>query len=203
MLSVQESYVEMRSTPNEPSLVVADTSRTSAAIEAVLTRFREVALRAGMAHGIRGEELDEVLQDVRIRLWHAGAAAGKLETLTASYVYHAAASAALDLLRRRRARREELTDELLPDGPVAAATSTSADRALVSQETVAAVGAALQKLAPSRRAVVRMYLLGYKREEIADLMRWSEAKTRNLLYRGLDDLRQLLIAQGIGPEGAR
>jgi RNA polymerase sigma-70 factor (ECF subfamily) len=169
----------------------------------VLSRFRDVAMRAGMAHGLRGEELDEVLQDVRIRLWHAGASAGKLETLTASYVYQAASSAALDLLRRRRARREQLTDELLPDGPLAATSTPSADRALVSQETVAAVGAALEELVPSRRAVVRMHLLGYKREEIADLLRWSEAKTRNLLYRGLDDLRQLLIAQGIGPEGAR
>jgi RNA polymerase sigma-70 factor (ECF subfamily) len=44
--------------------------------------------------------------------------------------------------------------------------------------------------------------MGYDREEIADLLHWSEAKTRNLLYRGLEDLRQLLVARGIGPGGA-
>ena len=44
-----------------------------------------------------------------------------------------------------------------------------------------------------------MYLKGYGREEIAALLGWSEAKTRNLLYRGLDDLRQRLIARGIRP----
>jgi DNA-directed RNA polymerase specialized sigma24 family protein len=42
-----------------------------------------------------------------------------------------------------------------------------------------------------------MYLQGYAREEIAQLLRWSEAKTRNLLYRGLDDLKRQLEARGI------
>ena len=37
-------------------------------------------------------------------------------------------------------------------------------------------------------------------EEIAALLGWSEAKTRNLLYRGLADLRSALAARGIGPE---
>ncbi len=45
-----------------------------------------------------------------------------------------------------------------------------------------------------------MYLVGYSRQEIADLLGWSEAKTRNLLYRGLDDLRRALSQRGIGPE---
>ena len=45
---------------------------------------------------------------------------------------------------------------------------------------------------------VRMHLAGYPREEIAKLMGWTEAKTRNLLYRGLADLRERLTAEGIG-----
>ena len=51
--------------------------------------------------------------------------------------------------------------------------------------------------------VVRMHLAGYPREEIATSLGWTEAKTRNLLYRGLDDLREALRARGIGPEGMR
>jgi DNA-directed RNA polymerase specialized sigma24 family protein len=43
-----------------------------------------------------------------------------------------------------------------------------------------------------------MHLQGYPREEIAELMGWTEAKTRNLLYRGLADLRDRLTEQGIG-----
>ena len=62
----------------------------------------------------------------------------------------------------------------------------------------------MESLAPARRAAVRMYLDGYRREEIVELLRWSDAKTRNLLYRGLADLRAVLIAQGIGtPENVQ
>jgi RNA polymerase sigma-70 factor (ECF subfamily) len=174
----------------------------SSAIERVLARFGEVARRAGAAHGLRGDDLDEVLQEVRIRLWRAGAgtagALAKLETLTPSYVYRAAASAAIDLLRRRRARREARLD----DEPEPAALSPSlgtTDDAVLAGETARAIDASLSELVPSRRAVVRMYLKGYDREEIAALLGWSEAKTRNLLYRGLDDLRRRLTARGIHP----
>jgi hypothetical protein len=31
-------------------------------------------------------------------------------------------------------------------------------------------------------------------------MGWTEPKTRNLLYRGLADLRERLTSMGIGPE---
>jgi RNA polymerase sigma-70 factor (ECF subfamily) len=63
-----------------------------------------------------------------------------------------------------------------------------------------AVGKAVDGLIPARRSVVRMYLAGYGREEIADLLGWTEPKTRNLLYRGLADLREVLTDMGIGPE---
>jgi len=59
---------------------------------------------------------------------------------------------------------------------------------------------AIDEIPESRRPAVRMYLAGYSREDIAELMGWTEAKTRNLLYRGLADLRELLLARGIGPE---
>jgi len=58
---------------------------------------------------------------------------------------------------------------------------------------------ALALLAEPRRAVVRMHLAGYERSEIAELLGWSEPKTRNLLYRGLADLRRILASWGIGP----
>jgi RNA polymerase sigma-70 factor (ECF subfamily) len=47
-----------------------------------------------------------------------------------------------------------------------------------------------------------MYLAGHPREEIAELMGWTEGKTRNLLYRGLADLRERLMAMGVGWERA-
>ena len=72
-------------------------------------------------------------------------------------------------------------------------------QSLAATEMGRAVNAAVDTIPASRRPVVRMYLMGYPREEIAALMGWTEAKTRNLLYRGLADLRQALTARGIGP----
>ena len=51
---------------------------------------------------------------------------------------------------------------------------------------------AIETITPSRRPVVRMYLAGYSSDEVGKVMGWSEAKTRNLLYRGLADLRERL-----------
>jgi RNA polymerase sigma-70 factor (ECF subfamily) len=48
-----------------------------------------------------------------------------------------------------------------------------------------------------------MHLAGYPREEIESLLGWSEARTRNLIYRGLGDLRARLEELGFGPEGER
>jgi len=174
----------------------------SAAIERALARFGDVARRAGAAHGLQGQDLDEVLQEVRIRLWRVdSSSSGKLDALKSSYVYRAALSAAIDLLRRRRARREESLDgDDASDHDLSAfASPASADADVLASDTGRAIEAALALVVPSRRAVVRMYLAGYDRQEIAALLRWSEAKTRNLLYRGLDDLRQLLTAKGIHP----
>ena len=76
------------------------------------------------------------------------------------------------------------------------------DRVLEEAELAAQVARAVETLPTARRPVVRMYLAGYSREEIAALLGWSEAKTRNLLYRGLADLRARLTEQGLGPEAA-
>lgn len=64
------------------------------------------------------------------------------------------------------------------------------------------VSRAIETIPASRRPVVRMYLAGYPREEIAALMGWTEGKTRNLRYRGLADLRDRLTCMGVGWETA-
>jgi DNA-directed RNA polymerase specialized sigma24 family protein len=52
-------------------------------------------------------------------------------------------------------------------------------------------------LSDNRRRAVGLYLEGMASQEIATLLGWSEPKARNLLYRGLSDLRAQLRAEGI------
>jgi DNA-directed RNA polymerase specialized sigma24 family protein len=55
----------------------------------------------------------------------------------------------------------------------------------------------VDSLLESRRKVVKLYLLNLSIEEIATLFCWSRDKTRNLLYRGLSDLKKVLKEKGI------
>jgi RNA polymerase sigma-70 factor (ECF subfamily) len=118
----------------------------------------------------------------------------------ASYIYRAAISASIDIIRRRRARRFEATS-LDGIADVASDPRRRADAGMEGDELAATVHRAVGLLSESRRAVVRMHLAGYERHEIADLLGWTEPKTRNLLYRGLSDLRQILESWGIRPGG--
>jgi RNA polymerase sigma-70 factor (ECF subfamily) len=175
--------------------------RLSSELEAAVGKFAALVRRVGLRHRLSEADLEDVLQEVRIRLWRAQSQASSERTgpVSASYVHRVAVSAAVDLLRRRRARGAEQTvalDEI--QEPVA--THSDPARAVEESELAAQLERAIESITPSRRPVVRMYLAGYSGEEVASVMGWSEAKARNLLYRGLADLRERLQELGIGWE---
>jgi RNA polymerase sigma factor (sigma-70 family) len=179
----------------------------SSALDAALTGFTEMIRRVAWRHRLSDADVDEVLQEVRIRIWKAsGGAEGASEQVVqspTSYVYRTAVSAAIDLIRKQRTERERSTISLDgEDAPVLEAAPT-AQAAMEGSELAEQVARAIDEIPESRRPVVRMYLAGHSREDIAGLMGWTEAKTRNLLYRGLDDLRRRLAAMGIKPETTR
>lgn len=172
----------------------------SPALEQVVARYAEMVRGVGRRHGLSDADVEELLQDVRVRLWRSQPASEGLASVTASYVRQAAVMAALDLIRRRRRKRESVRDlrrasqeQILPEmgGP---------ERGVEESELAERVMRAVDRLAESRRPVVRMYLKGYTRDEIAQALGWGEGKVRNLLYRGLADLRARLAEEGIGPE---
>ncbi len=80
------------------------------------------------------------------------------------------------------------------DSEDAAAVAAPHDAAhdVEEREGLERIARAVDALPEARRAVVRMHLAGYERGEIAALLGWTDGKTRNLLYRGLADLRALL-----------
>jgi RNA polymerase sigma factor (sigma-70 family) len=181
-----------------------DPDPLSVAIEAALTHFAALVRQVGRRHRLSEGDLDDLMQDVRIRLWRAHEgdpdASEQIRAAPASYVYRTAVTAVLDLFRRRRARHE---DDMAPleQGDRRAAAGEGPDGALAARELAACVARAIDALPASRRPVVRMYLAGHAKEEIASLMGWSEAKTRNLLYRGLAELRERLLRMGIAETG--
>ncbi len=174
----------------------------SPALEALVARYGATLKQVGERHGLTGHLVDEVIQEVRISLWRARPGVAQLAAVSAGYMYRTAVTAALQVLRRRRAKRES-SSELSPVVQATAASpSATPEQVLELAELGAQVRAAVAELDAPRQAVVRLHLHGYHREEIAELLGWTEAKTRNLLYRGLEDLRRALAARGITPEHA-
>src|SRR5215813_4906723 len=173
----------------------------SSELEAAVGRFAALVRRVGLQHRLSEADLEDVLQEVRIRLWRARSRprSEKTEQVSASYVYRVAVSATVDLLRRRRARGAEQTVALdSTEEPIAQHSDPA--RSVEEAELFAQLARAIEAITPSRRPVVRMYLAGYSSEEVAKVMGWSEAKARNLLYRGLADLREQLRDMGVTGE---
>jgi RNA polymerase sigma-70 factor (ECF subfamily) len=150
-----------------------------------------------------GVTVDEIEQDARIRLWHALKRERNI-TDPASYLYRIAATAAIDAMRRVRARREHQLDEATGDGHADAPAATPLMAVPRSPEELTAdrqkgqrIREVLSRLAANRRRAVGLHLQGFTSTEIGRLLGWSEPKARNLTHRGLKDLRDLLKLEGL------
>jgi len=176
----------------------------SEAIEELITRFARALNGAiGRFHMSR-VEADELIQEVRIRLWHI-LTDGRHQEIPASYFKKIVRSAAVDLERQRRAHTmPSLDDASVESAPgeesrTVSCCARSPLRELEDKELAASIARAIDSLREPRDVVVRLYLQGFDRFAIAELLGWTEAKTRNLLYRGLEELRALLVSMGIEP----
>ena len=153
-----------------------------------------------------GLQFNDIEQDARLRLWRALQSEREIKDLT-SYLYRIAVTATLDAIRRVRTKREEqllLAEEedeetgephRLVAGPAHAPDLLAERRQLVRK-----VEAALASLSENRRRAVGLHLEGMTTQEIGDLLGWTEPKARNLVYRGLQDLREQLRAEGVDYE---
>lgn len=164
-------------------------------LDATLARLGRLVRAAGAKHGVGDDEAAALFQEVRIRLWRAHPDSEEIGRLPTSYVYRTATTAALDLIRKRR--RNEDREPSIDSAPTAALISrTGADEEVLASELGAAITRELSTMVDARRVVVRMHLSGYGREEMVSVLGWSDAKVRNLLYRGLQDLRERLVNAG-------
>ncbi|MEW6733433.1 MAG: RNA polymerase sigma factor [Acidobacteriota bacterium] len=150
-----------------------------------------------------GLHFDDIEQEARLRLWRALQSERKIIDL-ASYIYRIAVTTTIDAIRRVKARREDqlcqVEEDRVEEGTVlsgAIKSDQTPDRVAERQILIDKVKASLNRLPVERRRAVGLYLEGLTIQEIADLLGWSEPKARNLLYRGLQELRQQLRAEGV------
>jgi RNA polymerase sigma-70 factor, ECF subfamily len=154
-----------------------------------------------------GLQFNDIEQEARLRLWRALQSEREIQNLT-SYLYRIAVTSTLDAIRRVKSKREDqllLADEeeeeagepqRLVAGPEHA-PDLQAERRLLMRK----IETALAALPENRRRAVGLHLQGMTKQEIGDLLGWSESKARNLVYRGLHELREQLRAEGVDYEG--
>jgi DNA-directed RNA polymerase specialized sigma24 family protein len=69
------------------------------------------------------------------------------------------------------------------------------ERRAASRELGARVAAALKRLAPDRRRAAAAHLQGFEVAEIMAFFGWSYERARNLIARGVADLRRQLESE--------
>jgi RNA polymerase sigma factor (sigma-70 family) len=177
---------------------VSETESPERRLTGVLDKYGR-ALKEAVARVCRGPlglQRDEIEQEARIRLWRALTR----ETAIADvrpYLHRIVANAAIDAMRQVRSRREIPLDpppqsEGRPSWPEPEACGPSPEGVVYGRELARVAKRILASLPVNRRRAVSLHLQGFTSEEIAQLMRWSEPKARNLVYRGLADLREKL-----------
>lgn len=175
-----------------------------------LSAPRWTTLRALVVRAVRRQcpawlsaDAEDIAQVAVAKVMASGKTGEGNPDLPASYLYKVVHSALVDEIRRRRRRREEALEVVSAEGeprrvrePVAAGDPESeASR----RELGSAVRSCLSAMKRERRLAVVLYLQQHTVPETARILGWAAKRTENLVYRGLADLRQCLLAKGHRP----
>ena len=172
----------------DPSAVQANDRTVEEIVRKYGRLIRHAIRRAG------GSEVtslaDDIEQTVVINLWHQVEREQAIAD-PASNIFKAAIRETVRAVQRERSR------EAAAASAVAASRPADPEQLAAARQRREALAAALETHAPDRARAVRAHLGGWSVQEIMDLTGWSSQKTRNLVRRGMADLRAALFASGV------
>ncbi len=162
--------------------------------EALVARYAHlirsaVARVAGPKAPMVGEDVE---QEILLALWKA-LGGERTPDHPASYIYRTAVRETVRILERLRRERTvdlEAVNGLAHGTPGPEVRAASRE---LGREVVRAIG----KLAPDRARAVRAHLAGYDVREVMEVFGWSYNRARNLISRGMADLRRELRRRGL------
>jgi RNA polymerase sigma factor (sigma-70 family) len=163
----------------------------SSALDAALKRATSLLRLTAACFRLSETEVDDLAQEVRIRLWKSRHDAAGISGVPSSYLHRTIRTAALDLKRGPAASFVPLNEDTLPIWN-APRGDFSPESAVRERELNECLSRTLESLRPERRLVLAAYLSGEDWGEIAARTGWSQPKIRNLHYRALAELRNEL-----------
>ncbi|MGE0461173.1 MAG: RNA polymerase sigma factor [Vicinamibacterales bacterium] len=158
-----------------------------------LTLIRHAVTRAASRRAAPFKQ--DIAQTVAVAVWR------QLEreqdiAQPSSYVYKAVVRETVRALRREQGRREVSIGDA---GVEALRSPADPESTLEGRELGKLVDECLDALAPDRARAVRAHLAGF---DVGDTMRlygWTYQRARNLVARGMSDLRAALRRKGVHP----
>jgi len=137
-----------------------------------------------------GVDAEDIAQEVRIKLWKIIRSEKKIHN-PSSYIRKVVDTSVIDHVRKFKRDEGILLNEKAKRIAETVNSYVSSPN-LDGVDPREIIGQAVERLLDSRRTVVRLYLMNMSIEEIAKTCHWSPNRTRNLLYRGLADLKKIL-----------
>jgi RNA polymerase sigma-70 factor (ECF subfamily) len=153
-------------------------------------------------------DLKDIEQEVKIKIWKEISKSEKKIFNLSSYIWrltYTTTSRMMKRITRQRRLFAGIGDDNKILNSIENGKFASPNGEFEKKEIMDMINNSVNSLIESRRQVVKLYLTGMKLNEISLLMDWSHSKTRNLLYRGLEDLRAKLKDVGLdyeSPEGS-
>jgi RNA polymerase sigma factor (sigma-70 family) len=178
--------------PALPGETPADRPKQFEALVAGFGRLVAHAVRR-VAGGAAANDLADIEQDVLLALWKRVGAEQDIAH-PASYVYKAAIREAVRTVARVRRRAEVPLPEAEATAP---RLEADGERLVAERERREALRVALAALTPDRARAVRAHLAGWSVDEVMRLHGWSYQRARNLIARGMADLRLELRSRGM------
>jgi RNA polymerase sigma factor (sigma-70 family) len=158
------------------------------AVEQIFREYGRLIRHAiRQAGGAEGSLLaDDIEQTVVVSLWRQVARSQKIAH-PAAYIYRTTIRETIRAVRRERDRAAAAVH-----APTPATARIDPEAMAVARQRRRTVAMALAKLPPDRARAVRARLTGASVPEIMRMTGWTYQRTRNLVARGMSDLRAAL-----------
>jgi len=169
-------------------------------------REDDAGLRAEISRAVRSlcprwlaSRADDLVQDAFLKIFELRRRSEQERELSSFYLKRVVYSALVDEIRRLERRRESSLEAEDGEELPLASPSPGPERAQAGKEIGVGIRDCLATLLRPRKLAVTLYLQDVSVVEAARLLGWDLKHTRNLVYRGLGDLRQCLKAKGLHP----
>jgi RNA polymerase sigma-70 factor (ECF subfamily) len=147
--------------------------------------------------GTTPQEREDIEQEAKLKLWRMASNGKKIANFR-SYLWKVVYTTALDIIEERMHKMsDEEIQKAVDSSHPARFCEACPEFQWQHEEMKMKLNKTVALLPPRRRSVVQLWLSDMNLEEIAACLGWSANQVRHLLYRGIEELKEIMT-QGAG-----